>query len=65
MRLLNFIKLTSFFIISLISTQALAHTDAALGEGVIHHLYHGVFVLAALLALANGISCWWDKSKNQ
>ncbi|WP_281559316.1 hypothetical protein [Thalassomonas sp. RHCl1] len=65
MRLFTVIKITFIFIASLISGQALAHTDHALGEGLAHYLYHGVSAVIVLLVLANVIGWWREKYLKQ
>ena len=57
---LTFFKFSAFFIFTLVSAQALAHIDHALGD-VTHELYHSIFLLVGLLALANGIG--WLRQK--
>ncbi|WDE11587.1 hypothetical protein [Thalassomonas haliotis] len=64
MRLITFIKITFIFITSLISGRVLAHTDHVLGEGMLHYLYHGLFVVIVLLVLANILGWWRAKAKN-
>ncbi|MGL1956609.1 MAG: hypothetical protein OCD00_04765 [Colwellia sp.] len=51
--------LISFF--SLLSSQAFAHTDHALGEGSLHAFYHATFWILFALVVYKGYK--WFKNK--
>lgn len=54
--------LISFFV--LFSTQVLAHTDHALGEGSLHAFYHVTFWIVFALVAYKGYT-WFKNKKSQ
>lgn len=54
--------LITFF--SLFSTQALAHTDHALGEGALHAFYHVTFWTVFAIVVYKAYS-WFKAKKSQ
>jgi len=60
-----FSAIFTFIFASLLSTQALAHTDHALGEGALHMLYHviywGLFAVVAVM----GVLYFKNKKKSK
>lgn len=58
------VLLSLFVTIFLLNAPALAHTDAFLGDGSLHALYHGVF-WGLFAAVVYKIYCYYQAKKSQ
>jgi len=56
-------KFLTFIFSLLLTSQAFAHADHALGDGALHMLYHAVFWLLFAVVVVKAISYFKNKKK--
>jgi len=58
-------KFITLFFALILSSQAFAHTDHALGDGVLHMVYHAVFWAIFALVIVKAITFFKTKNKQK
>jgi len=57
-------KFITFIFTLILSSQALAHTDHALGHGILHMIYHAVFWGLFAIVILKVIAYFKNKQKS-
>jgi len=58
-------KFITLFFALILSSQAFAHTDHALGHGMLHMIYHAVFWAIFALVIVKGVAYFKGKNKQK